>query len=96
MTTAYMLRGGGQKGIALAHIGSFAGSLFIRSSARADRVYAAMKCRGYSLQYNPKTTLRWTKKDILFLALVWGGSCLFRFVNVPLLIGSFVQGALPS
>jgi hypothetical protein len=48
MYTAYKLRSCGMKGIAMAHMGSFVGRLFLRSADRADRVYAAMKCRGYN------------------------------------------------
>jgi cobalt/nickel transport system permease protein len=29
------------------HMGSFVGQLLIRSFDRAERIYAAMKCRGY-------------------------------------------------
>lgn len=47
MSAAYHLRSKKQKGIALAHMGSFTGQLLLSSFDRADRVYSAMKCRGY-------------------------------------------------
>jgi cobalt/nickel transport system permease protein len=47
MHTAYMLRSTEHKGLQMRHMGSFVGQLLIRSFDRAERVYAAMKCRGY-------------------------------------------------
>ena len=51
MTTAYRLRSGGRKALKMRHMGSFAGQLILRASDRAERVYAAMSCRGHSLKY---------------------------------------------
>ena len=47
MYTAYMLRSTEYKGLQMRHMGSFVGQMLIRSFDRADRVFAAMKCRGY-------------------------------------------------
>jgi cobalt/nickel transport system permease protein len=47
MYTAYMLRSPGKKGLEMTHMGSFVGQLLLRSFDRADRIFAAMKCRGY-------------------------------------------------
>lgn len=47
MYTAYMLRSTEHKGLQMRHMGSFVGQLLIRSYDRAERVYNAMKCRGY-------------------------------------------------
>jgi cobalt/nickel transport system permease protein len=49
----------GRAPIKLAHMGSFAGSLFLRSVDRADRVYTAMKCRLYSLDFPPGYKRPW-------------------------------------
>jgi len=51
MSIAYSLRHSGKKGIELRDMGSFAGQLLIRSFDRAERVYNAMKCRGYTSGY---------------------------------------------
>jgi cobalt/nickel transport system permease protein len=48
MYTAYSLRAN-KKGIEMRHMGSFLGQLLIRSFDRAERVYAAMRCRGYNM-----------------------------------------------
>lgn len=45
---AYMLRSNQKKGIRLCHMGTFVGQLLLRSIERAQRVYDAMKCRGFS------------------------------------------------
>jgi cobalt/nickel transport system permease protein len=47
MYTAYLLRSGGKKGIGMKHMGSFLGLLLLRSFDRAERVYRAMKSRGF-------------------------------------------------
>lgn len=52
MYTAYLLRSGGQKGIGMKHMGSFLGLLLLRSFDRAERVYRAMKSRGFDGSFN--------------------------------------------
>jgi len=47
MLTAYRLRSGGMKWPDIRHAGSFIGQLLLRSNDRAERIYNAMKCRGY-------------------------------------------------
>ncbi|MCM1180407.1 MAG: cobalt ECF transporter T component CbiQ [Clostridium sp.] len=49
MLTAYRLRNPCVKWPLLKDMGSFAGQLFLRSYARAERIYQAMKCRGYGM-----------------------------------------------
>jgi cobalt/nickel transport system permease protein len=44
---AYILRSRGS-GIAIKDMGFFCGGLFIKSFDRADRIYSAMKCRGFN------------------------------------------------
>lgn len=48
MTTAYQLRSGSKKALEMRHMSSFVGQLLLRGFDRAERVYAAMQCRGYS------------------------------------------------
>ncbi|GHU59789.1 cobalt ECF transporter T component CbiQ [Spirochaetia bacterium] len=87
MHTAYLLRGGGTKGIAIPHTGSFIGHLFLHSVDRAERVYAAMKCRGYSLDGRPQTPQAFTFRDGIFLALVGLGCLIFRMIDVAACVG---------
>jgi cobalt/nickel transport system permease protein len=93
MYTAYMLRSGGAKGIELKHMGSFIGHLFLRSADRAERVYAAMKCRAYDLDSVPKEAQALNRADIIFLALVCAFCILFRLADISAILGSWI---LPS
>jgi cobalt/nickel transport system permease protein len=88
--TAYKLRSVNVKGVAMAHMGSFAGYLFLRSAARAERVYAAMKCRGYSLKTPPVSTMPLKAADVVFLLIVAGSCALVRLVNVPAFAGRLI------
>ncbi|MCD7876527.1 MAG: cobalt ECF transporter T component CbiQ [Cloacibacillus porcorum] len=92
MYTAYSLRGGGKKGVAMRDMGSFAGQLLLRSFDRAERVYQAMKCRGY--QSAPPSAIRKRRLvpgDLVFILLLCGSSLLFRLVNIPQLIGRLFE-----
>jgi cobalt/nickel transport system permease protein len=96
MYTAYCLRNRRAKGIALAHAGSFVGCLFLRGADRAERIYAAMKCRGYDREQNKAGNVRPLRSaDILFLAAAVSLCVLFRFLDIPALLGRFIGGVLP-
>jgi len=96
MYTAYSLRStasrsntsrrGTTKGIEMRDMGSFAGQLLIRSFDRADRVYNAMKCRGYALRSVPQDGRKLAKGDIVFFAAVSVLCVVFRFVDVNALL----------
>ncbi len=47
MMTAYRLKNPKLKYPHIKHMGPFVGHLFLRSMDRAERIYSAMKCRGY-------------------------------------------------
>ena len=49
MYTSYLLRSKMRKGLKIGDMGSFVGQLFLRSIDRSERIYNAMKCRGYSM-----------------------------------------------
>jgi cobalt/nickel transport system permease protein len=92
MTMAYELRapGQGRRGIAMKHMGTFAGSLFLRSTFRSERIYAAMKCRLYSLRAPPKNSDPLRQGDFIFLGTVILCCAVFRFVNISLVLGRVV------
>lgn len=94
MYTAYMLRTSRRKGLEMRHMGSFVGQLLLRSFDRAERVYGAMKCRGYRLKesYQSSRPLSWY--DGLFLMITVGLCLLFRFVDVPALLTHWINGVL--
>jgi cobalt/nickel transport system permease protein len=82
MSVAYSLRKPRGKGIEMRDTGSFAGQLLIRSFDRADRVYNAMKCRGYALQNLPYNNRKLMLNDIVFFVIVSTLCVTFRFVDV--------------
>lgn len=91
MYTAYSLRSGGKKGVDMRDMGSFVGHLLLRSFSRAERVWQAMKCRGYNGTFTAASGNRAIRRDdVLFLTLICGMSILFRLVNIPYLIGGFI------
>lgn len=94
MFTAYQLRGIHKKGLAIKHMGSFVGQLLIRSFDRAERVYSAMKCRGYPGWEQGLPPGRFKTADACFLALTCGSSLLFRFADVQGIFTKWLEGLL--
>jgi cobalt/nickel transport system permease protein len=92
MYTAYMLRSGGQRGIKMKNMGSFLGALLVRSFDRAERVYCAMKCRGFDGSYTSGPVRALRPVDWLFAAATCGAMILFRIFNA----GSFLGGIIAS
>jgi len=82
MTTAYKLRSCNKKAIEMRHMGSFAGQLMLRGFDRAERVHAAMRCRGYSLKHVPPARRRLQYADTLMFAAVCLPALLLRFIKV--------------
>jgi cobalt/nickel transport system permease protein len=82
MTTAYKLRNGNKKTLEMRHMGSFVGQLLLRGFDRAERVHAAMRCRGYSLNHIPPPPRRLQCTDALALIAVCLPSLLLRFFTV--------------
>jgi len=95
MFTAYSLRSPGGKGIAIKDMGSFTGQLILRSFDRADRVYNAMKCKGYSANYAPPQNGGKLKiQDFIFCFITCSACIAFRIINVnALLIKIFARFA---
>ena len=87
MITAYRLRSNGRKGPKLSEIGLFIGQLLLRSMDRAERVYNAMKCRCYSLQDRVSKQIPLKLSDWVFFGIGLASAIVFRFVNVPVLLG---------
>ncbi|MEG1501009.1 MAG: cobalt ECF transporter T component CbiQ [Clostridiales bacterium] len=94
MYTAYHLRSHEQKALEMKDLGSFIGQLLIRSFDRAERIYQAMKCRGYVLRDDYPTRRAWVKADYLYLLLTCGLPIFLRFINLPLFFGGWLGGLL--
>lgn len=91
MYLSYSLRKGESKGIYLKDIGMFLGQLILRSFERAERLYIAMKCRGYDEE---STLVSSNKKiniyDLLYLLFMCSIFIFFRQVNIFNLIGNLL------
>ena len=90
MNRAYNLRAPGQKGIRMRDMGSFLGQLILKSFDRAERVAAAMECRGFSGGYSRKDGRRLRASDWAYLLFVLGAIALLRLYNVSLFFGRLV------
>ena len=89
MMTAYTIRAPRHKFIQMKDMGSFVGHLLLRSIDRAERVYAAMKARGFSGMYATAPIPKAGLKDILFAVGMCSFFLICRFVNVSLVLGDF-------
>jgi len=59
----------GKKGKGLKVFNNLISTLFIRSLERAERVYTAMKCRGFDGSIKTIEKMKWRKSDTLFFTL---------------------------
>ena len=84
MHMAYTLRGAmrHKKGIDMRHMGSFVGQLLLRSFDRAERVYHAMKCRGFAQRRFQTKKRKLTVSDIFYLIIVCVFCVLFRVFDI--------------
>ena len=82
MSIAYFLRSPNKKGIEMKDMGSFTGQLLIRSFDRADRVYNAMKCRGYAMQEKTRSKICLKYSDLFYLIFVLLFCITFRIIDV--------------
>ena len=80
MITAYRLRNPGYKWPHIKHMGSFMGHLFLRSFDRAQRVYDAMKCRGYGEKQNIKFNYSMKIPDVIYLVICCVSSVVFVII----------------
>ncbi|MDR1483124.1 MAG: cobalt ECF transporter T component CbiQ [Synergistaceae bacterium] len=78
MFTSYVLRSPGARGVRAGHMGFFVGSLLLRSIDRAERVYSAMRCRGFTGYYRPRAWRRITFPELACLGVVCGALLLSR------------------
>lgn len=90
MYVAYGLRHTHHKGLEMKHMGSFVGCLLLRSFDRAERVYAAMKCRGYGRAGFRHHTHGWKGSDYLFALGVSALLVLPRFFDLPAIFTQWI------
>ncbi len=92
MFTAYSLRSRSKKGLEMKHMGSFVGQLLIRSFDRAERVYNAMKCRGYPASARFAMRKKLTGADLVFFLCVALPSVFLRIVDIFGLFSMWLGG----
>lgn len=88
MTTAYHLRSSRQKGIRLEHAGTFMGQLLLRSFDRAEKVYVAMKLRGFNGEYHFALSEKMKTGDFLYGLILCVLFLLMRWMNLSVMIGN--------
>jgi len=86
MTKAYHLRAEKPKGIAMKDMGSFTGQLLLQSFDRAERVYKAMKLRGFGGSFSAIKQGPMSKNDLLFMACACTLILLARFLPLGQLL----------
>lgn len=91
MTTAYHLRSKRQKGISLEHAGTFMGQLLLRSFDRAEKVYTAMKLRGFNGEYHFAGSARMKKRDKVYGIVLCAAFLIMRLFNLSLVIGGIFR-----
>ncbi|GHV40143.1 cobalt ECF transporter T component CbiQ [Spirochaetia bacterium] len=94
MYTSYMVRTPGQKGIRMKDMGAFLGQLLLRSFDRAERVYQAMKCRGFDGVYRGAAEQRFHPSDLVYTLGVSSLTVLLRFFNLSHFFGALVNRVL--
>ena len=82
MMRAYRLRASSPKGIRIGDMGSFVGQLLLRSVDRAERVYKAMKMRGYSGEFPVRDAGHLTASSAVYAATVSAVILFFRFFTL--------------
>lgn len=95
MVRAVGLRSGRGGAVPLRVYGSLAGQLLLRALDRAQRVHAAMCCRGFDGDFRLARPLRLRAADLLFLAGWVAFFVAARRYNLPRLLGQTVMGVAP-
>lgn len=93
MGQARRLRSFGRRGLDWHVYGQMLGQLLLRTFGRAQRLYLAMKSRGFDGSIRVARRLHFGPRDLAF-TLVWSALfVLFRVVNLPLALGHLLVGA---
>lgn len=93
MGQARRLRSVRRRGMGLRVYAQMLGQLLLRTYGRAQRIYLAMKCRGFDGEIRIARTLRFSSGDLLFMVGWSVAFVLFRVVNIPGLIGGLTEVA---
>ena len=92
---AYRMRSFQGNAIAMHAWGSLLGQWLLRSMERAERIYQAMRCRGFNGEMPANLLPSWRNLDTGYF-LAWSAFFLLcRQFNLPLILGSLVTGGAP-
>ncbi len=92
MGQARRLRSFGRRGMGWRIYGQMLGQLLLRAFARAQRIYLAMKSRGFDGEIRVARRLRFGAADLAFTLLWSAAFVVFRLVDVPLAVGRLLTG----
>lgn len=84
--TAYTLRQSGNSGIRFKDMGTFLGRLILRGIDKAETVYHAMKCRGFTGTFNNGVYTRLNRWDLLYTISITACVLLLRIFNFSVFI----------
>jgi len=91
---AHTLRSLKDRGISFRVWGSLLGQLFLRTLDRAERIYQAMLCRGFTGAFPVMGKDKVTMKDVVY-TIGWGVFFLLaRFYNIPEFMGTLFMGGV--
>lgn len=91
MYTAYSLRSGNGKGINLEHMGVFLGQILLKSFARSEEIYMAMKCRGFDGCYPVIYEKKFQLKDYAYICILCISFVYIRMINISVYIFSLLN-----
>lgn len=92
---AYRLRSFHGEGVRREAWGSLLGQLLLRTLARAERIYQAMRCRGFDGEVRLSAPRAWGQADLCYLAFWLTFFSLCRAIHLPQLLGGLLTGGLP-
>lgn len=81
LVKARAARSFGRKGLGISVFNNMVSTLFMRSVDRAERIYTAMRCRGFDGSIRSTGKMHWTQTDTLFM-MIW--VLLFTFFRLKL------------
>ncbi len=86
MMIAYRLRSTLRKGIDIKDMSTFLGQLLLRSFGKADKIYSAMKCRGFDGTYRYTVHEPMKGRDWLYTGTLVATFVSVRFINIGVLV----------
>ena len=94
MVRAHDLRAPARRHPSFRSAGPLLGNLLVRAMARAERVHAAMRARGFDGRFPSRRPFRLRAVDGVFLGATLAALAVTRLVDVPALLGAALPGGL--